>query len=275
MSPRTGTLAWIGPILAADTLDATDTLLLLGLADHVNEHDECYVGMRNLARYARCSYGTARRRLAELEARGIVSRTVRWRDDGGQSVYHYRIHRDAVVAARTPAEPVTPPRTVSRGVRASGSAVPPARQGARAEVPREKCPEGTPLAADAEEVTDLFGDAVPEPTAVELVKAESIRVTKAVFERRHPRPSTPFPGLQSIARRLLEAGHDPEAVISAMVEDGAHTVAAIEHRLGRARERAGVAVRSGPHLSKSTTSLASWADRHREHAPRPAIGGGR
>lgn len=128
--------------------------------------------------------------------------------------------------------------------------------------------------ADAtEEVTDLFGDAVPEPSEGELVKAAARSVTQDVFDRRRPKPTTKFVAVQKIVRTFLEAGHDPAELTAAMLEDGALTIAAIEHRIARARERAGTATHTGPHLSKSTTSLIGWAERHREQ--RSALGGGR
>lgn len=87
------------------------------------------------------------------------------------------------------------------------------------------------------EVTDLFGGAVPEPSEAERIKAVAQAVTVDVFSMRHPRPAQKFVAVLGVARALLTAGHAPEAVTAAMVEDGALTIAAVEHRLGKARER--------------------------------------
>lgn len=90
-------------------------------------------------------------------------------------------------------------------------------------------------APDAEP-TEMFASEVPRKD--DALKRTAHAVTVAVFEQRDPRPAAPFPGVMKVARMLLVAGHTPAAVIAAMVEDGAMTVAAVEFRLGRARERA-------------------------------------
>lgn len=151
---RTGTLYWLPVILDAADLDPTETLLLVALADHVNAEDECFVGISRLAARARVSYGTARRRLAALEERGVITRTIRRREDGGRSVYDYRLERDVL----------DPPAILRGGVRAPGRAEAPAHQGARTKPPLVNLPEGTtPPAPDgaAEEAPVLF--AVEEP----------------------------------------------------------------------------------------------------------------
>lgn len=124
-------------------------------------------------------------------------------------------------------------------------------------------PPSLPSAADAAGgATDLFGGQIPEPTAAQVSKANAHRVTTLVFEQRHPRPATPFVGVMSVARALLDAGHPSERVVDAMVEPGALTVAAVEFRLGRAAEARGDAERRrGPSLSQSTIKAAAWAAR--------------
>lgn len=155
---RSGTLYWLPVILGNQSLDPTEALLLIGLADHVNAADECYVGITTLATYARVSYGTARRRLAALEQRGVIHRTARHREDGGRSVYDYRLDRDVL----------DPPINLRGGVRALGSAEGPAHQDARAEPPRSEPPRGERDRAEQSMLAagfDEFWTAYPRHTA--------------------------------------------------------------------------------------------------------------
>jgi hypothetical protein len=66
-------VAWV--LREAPTTDAESTLILLGLANHAH-HDgtAAWPGQATLARYARSSERTVRRRLVEMEAAGIVIR---------------------------------------------------------------------------------------------------------------------------------------------------------------------------------------------------------
>lgn len=165
MSPQTGTLYWLPVILGDTTLDPTETLLMVGLADHVNADDVCWVGIARLAAYARVSYGTARRRLATLEDRGVIARSQRKRADGGDSVYEYQLLRPEPPAQSSQG----PPRNLAPAPRAPGRASPPARPGARAEPPIVEPPSGEPTPR-AESVVlaagfDRFWTAYPRATA--------------------------------------------------------------------------------------------------------------
>jgi DNA-binding MarR family transcriptional regulator len=84
---------WLPVVLDDRRLDAAETLLLVGLAEHVNDKDECFVGITHLAARARCSYATAKRRLDTLAGRGVIARERNRRDDGNLSVYTYRLER--------------------------------------------------------------------------------------------------------------------------------------------------------------------------------------
>lgn len=128
MTAQTGTLYWLGVLLADAELDPTETLLMIGLADHVDADDECYVGIDTLARYARVSYGTARRRLAALTKRERLVRTRRRRADGNLSTYSWLLVRPG------------PPPNMRDDQRAPGRAVTSAHLGARAEVPSDEPP---------------------------------------------------------------------------------------------------------------------------------------
>ena len=96
MSADSGTLYWLPLILNHAELDPTDTLLLIALADHVDADDRCWVGIHRLAGWSRVSYGTARRRLTDLEARGYITRRRRVRQDGSEGVYEYELCRSAL-----------------------------------------------------------------------------------------------------------------------------------------------------------------------------------
>lgn len=124
-----GTLWWLHQLLAQESLDATDTLLMVALAEHVSpDSDECWPSIARLAQRARCSYGTARRRLTSLEQRGWIVRSERARDDGGRSTDLYVLQRTPLLNLRGGLA-----HDDARGPRASERAVPPARPDARAE----------------------------------------------------------------------------------------------------------------------------------------------
>lgn len=93
-APPTGTLYWLQAILRDERLNPTETLLLVALADHVGADDRAWPSIATLARLARCSYGTARRHLTELESKGVVNRSQRRRPDGGKSTYEYHLRRE-------------------------------------------------------------------------------------------------------------------------------------------------------------------------------------
>jgi hypothetical protein len=116
MSGRTGALYWIDAILHDDTLDPTCKLVMLGLANHVGEDDECYVGIRTLAKMAGVSYSTVQRRLTLLERGGRIERARRVRDDGSQSVYQFRLLR------------CSPPLRLTGPPRSTGDRTPPVTQ---------------------------------------------------------------------------------------------------------------------------------------------------
>lgn len=163
--PQSGTLYWLPRILGDRSLDAVSALLLVGLADHVGQDDTCYVGIRRLAGYARCSYSTAQRRLGELEAAGRIARAQRQRSDGGDSVYTYTLLR------------VDPPGQVDQGVgqadrapRSPGCEGPPGHLGDRAEPPKDEPPTGEP--------SDALFDAGP-PHVVD----GGVEITDAAFEQ--------------------------------------------------------------------------------------------
>lgn len=98
-SGKTGTLFWLPVILDDERFDAVQTLLLVELADHVGDQDTCFVGIKRLAKAARCSYSTAQRRLAGLEAMGVIARQPSHRPDGSRGVDTFQLQRSAFVTA--------------------------------------------------------------------------------------------------------------------------------------------------------------------------------
>lgn len=59
----------------ADVMDATEVLVLIGIANHADKTGRgAYAGQATLAHYARCSDRTVRRKLAALEERGVIRR---------------------------------------------------------------------------------------------------------------------------------------------------------------------------------------------------------
>lgn len=138
MSVTSGTTLWLRPILDCPQLDGTDTLLMVALADRVNDDDECWVGIETLASCARCSYVTARRRLAALEQRGYIARTRRRRSDGNLSTYTCKLQRAPLLteyAARLAL-------SLSDDQRSPGGAMTSAHHDERAEVSKDEVHSG-------------------------------------------------------------------------------------------------------------------------------------
>jgi hypothetical protein len=66
-------MAWV--LNHAEVRDATEVLVLLGIANHADREGRgSRAGQATLARYARCSDRTVRRKLTDLEARGFITR---------------------------------------------------------------------------------------------------------------------------------------------------------------------------------------------------------
>lgn len=51
------------------------------------------------------------------------------------------------------------------------------------------------------------------------------------WDRAHPKPLTPLPKIQAIAKRALIAGYPPEEVVRALNQCRAFTIPAIEYQL--------------------------------------------
>lgn len=161
MAP-TGTLAWLTPILNCDELDPTDTLLMLALANHVDENDETFVGIGRLAAAARCSYPTAKRRLASLEQRGFLNRDRRRRGDGNLSTYTTVLNRQALGLMMIP-DPDEPEITqVSPDQRSPGRSLTRDHPDDPAELPSRELPSEEPPSSNPSSPTPADDDEYPE-----------------------------------------------------------------------------------------------------------------
>lgn len=189
MTMRTGTLSWLAPILDDETLDPTSTLLLIALADHVDEHDECFVGIETLAKRARCSYGTARRRLAALEKAGRLTRERRRRGDGNLSTYTWRLIRPE------------PARTLRDDQRASGSAMTSAHPDARAEPP-----SGEPPSTEHAREPALFDDHAPPDDGTPFLMCDTLEESFARFWSVYPRKAAKGAARKAWPRAVKAAG---------------------------------------------------------------------
>lgn len=163
-----GTLFYLAKILDCPELSATDTLLMVAIADHVNSDGETFVGIETLARKARCSYPTAKRRLRDLEERGFLARTRRRKAGGNLSTYSTEIVADRLGIITDPRGPHqgSPGRSLARD-----------HLGDPAEVPRVEVPS-----KDLRSTSDVADEFPPE--AVTATK----RFAAAVIANGHTVP---------------------------------------------------------------------------------------
>lgn len=176
----TGTLAWVGPILADRSLDATETLLLIGLADHVDSKDECFVGIDTLASYARVSYATAKRRLKDLVDKGRIERSRRRRDDGNLSTYTWKLIRPGLTMSHGAEQGLD----LSHDQGSPGSAMTRAHPDEPAEVPSGEPPSDEQPSpspdGDKERGFDRFWEVYPARNGRKVGKAKSLTKWRAL-----------------------------------------------------------------------------------------------
>lgn len=65
--------------------DKTAKLVLIKLADNANEKGECWPSYETIAKVCECSVKTAQRKVALLEEKGFIEKTLRKGDKGNQS----------------------------------------------------------------------------------------------------------------------------------------------------------------------------------------------
>lgn len=248
MSAKTGTLYWLPKILADESLDPVETLLLVGLADHVNGDDECFAGIATLAKYARTSYATARRRLTGLEARGRIIRTRKRRDDGNLSVYVYRLVRDGQAL------------NLSDDQRAPGSHMTSAHPEERAEPPHEEPPRTEDPPTPHPVVADPVPDEFDRWYGLYPSKVGKIEARKAFAKAR-----------RLVGFDVLIAGVERYRLSQRVADGVIANPATWLNRGGWDDELPAARSTSGPKVSKSTQSLADWA-RRAEATPTRRIG---
>lgn len=203
----------------------TARLVLLALADEASDEGEVTAYRRSLSHLSRkcaCSTDSVRRAVANLVALGEV--TVLKRGDG-RSPTDYQINVGALASA-----------VDEGGAGATPGVAPMPPQGSRPRVPRGSTaatpitplfpvPPGGPPAGAAD------GDTGPEPPAR--------YVARQVWEHKKPRPATKFVAVMKVAEALLEAGHQVDDVVAAMIAAPTITVAAVELQLSRRKPPAG------------------------------------
>lgn len=199
MSRKTGTVFWLNVILDHDELDPADTLLLIALADHVDEHDVAWPSLRTLARRGRVGYSTAKRRMKSLEQRGYVTRSARRRADGGRGTDSYRLQRSRFGmsgCASSPAEDTAPTAHIEPGV-SSDRTGPTAHPGEPAEVPKEE-----PEEEETQQQPSRFDELV-DPIAERLLELRDAEMPDPVRQRK--------PWLAKARRRLRADEQMPRA----------------------------------------------------------------
>lgn len=170
--PRTGTLMWLPVVLDDERLDPVETLILVGLVEHINGDDECFVGIDHLAVRGRCSYSTAQRRLKSLTEKGAISRERRRREDGNLSVYSYKLARAffGISPVSLPGDHRSPRRPVTTG-----------HPGDRAELPHDELPHKDGAPPELPVIFEAFWDVYPRKREKQAAaKAWKTRVKEGV-----------------------------------------------------------------------------------------------
>lgn len=189
-------------------------LVLLAVADCANvEGEHSHPGIANVARFSLYSTGQCRRTLEELEAEGWLIVTEQGGGRGRATVYrvpmsiagHPALERRASCAGSDP-----------RNARISPTETRASEPETRAPQPETRASGRAPNGSNGSNNGTPNGDESPEgdPPAIE---DPARAITVAVWEASSPKPATPFIGVVKIARRLLDAGHDPDAITAAMI----------------------------------------------------------
>lgn len=97
---------------------------------------------------------------------------------------------------------------------------------------RETSPEPSLEPSDEPNPEPLALEAPPSGPTTGSIANGLVRI---VWERKTPRPATPFVAAVKIAERLLVAGHEAQAIEEAMVQAPTLTTAAVEIALARRR----------------------------------------
>ena len=183
-------------------------MVLLAVADAANvDGARSHPGIDNVAAFALYSRAQTIRLLGELVAEGWLQIT-----EGGRGRGHATVYRIAM-EKRSHDETQLEPEKVSSGVDKRSHLGP---EGSH--------PDETPTVLTTE-------NEQREPPAPERLIATD------VWERSDPRPATPFVGIMQIAKKLLAAGHDADAITEAMLAVPTISIRWVEGELNRGRRR--------------------------------------
>lgn len=108
---------------------------------------------------------------------------------------------------------------------------------ARDPLPETRDNNNDPLAPDG--ATAAFEGLDPPVDVRQLLKEAAHAVAAEVWKMKNPRPATPFIAVQKIAARFLDAGHDHDAIVAAMVAVPTISIGWVEARLNGGNQRHG------------------------------------
>lgn len=105
-------IRYIAAVLdSLSSLNATDTLLLVALADYADDDTrQCFPSVKTLARRARCDRRTVQRRLRSLEERGYLETAPGGHQYGANTSSRYRLKFDHAGELVHDVEPKLSPR---------------------------------------------------------------------------------------------------------------------------------------------------------------------
>ena len=230
MSARRGSvLNLIDETLHDTSLDPVEKLLTIGLLNHYsNGPERCFPSIETLATYAGVSYGTARRRLSDLEQRGRIIRTRRHGEGGHLSTFQYEVVFDH------PEEPDALARNLASrdgeglarksGSLARKSGSPSAHPDPRAELPSKELPSKelpvTPRATSPDARHERFaaaakiiGARAAQRPGTENPGGRARAVTAAVMADRHQEAYAMIAAEPSITPEMLAERLEPSGPV--------------------------------------------------------------
>lgn len=204
-------------------------MVLLAVADAANaDGDHAHPGVAGVARFSLYSAGQVRRLLDELEAEGwlvVVEQgggRAPGKRHGRATVYRVPMGDDHPVIARRAW--CAPSSLANARMSDPGSRAPAADTRAPALDTRASgcAPNGVPNGVP----NGNFNGAPPAPGQ---------EIARAVWDARTPRPAVPFIGIVKIADALVGAGHEPDAIVAAMLAVPTISTRWVEAELNRRR----------------------------------------
>lgn len=83
-------MSWFSTIYAADVPSRAVTVYMC-LKDHANKAGQCFPAINTVARETGLSRSTVKRAIRDLEQTGFLTRSQRWREQGGKSSNLYTV----------------------------------------------------------------------------------------------------------------------------------------------------------------------------------------